>query len=288
MEDNPIMISEKLTRKVFKTINQHKAGGPDGISGKVLKTCFRELAYIFTTIYNKSLQQRTVPSKWKTSEIIPVPKKPHIKEMNDLRPVALTPIPMKCFERLILPYIKTPMSQHQDNLQFAYRGERSVEDAIVTFLDKIYRHLDKPRTYCRILYVDFSSAFNTIRSDIILRRLQAMGVHPNIVDWISSFLGNRTQYVRVNRTCSSTLITNVGAPQGCVLSPVLFTAYTDDCRAYDNATAIIKYADDTAILGLISNSDDETTYDDETKRFSKWCEENHLHLNVKKDKGDGH
>ena len=71
-----------------------------------------------------------------------------------------------------------------------------------------------------------------------------------------------------------------GSPQGTVLSPVLFTLYTNDCTGTDT-TPIIKYSDDSGIEDL-SNSD--SVYFAEVERFSNWCRDNSLDLNVKKTK----
>ena len=55
--------------------------------------------------------------------------------MNDLRPVSLTSVPMKCLEKLVVNILLTTFACLQDPLQFAYRAKRSVEDAILTFLN---------------------------------------------------------------------------------------------------------------------------------------------------------
>ena len=204
--------------------------------------------------------------------------------MNDLRPVALTPIIMKCFERIVLKHIKLSFSPHQDNLQFAYRSGRSVEDAILLFLNNVYTHLDVPRSYCRILFVDFSSAFNTIQPHILVNKLKN-DLHMNnyLISWILEFLTNRVQYVNYCKVKSNTIITNTGAPQGCVISPVLFTIYTNDCAINTNATKLIKFADDSTIQGLIHNNNDED-YLSYINTFCDWCDEHYLLLNVKKTK----
>ncbi len=76
---------------------------------------------------------------------------------------------------------------------------------------------------------------------------------------------------------------NIGAPQGCVLSPLLYSLYTHDCVSSHRSTSIIKFADDTVVLGLISNND-EIAYLDEVERLTSWCQDNCLSLNVSKTK----
>ncbi|KAK3528590.1 hypothetical protein QTP70_004998 [Hemibagrus guttatus] len=90
--------------------------------------------------------------------IVPVLKKSTVSCINDYRSVALTPIVMKCFERLVMRHIKTQLLPSLDPLQFAYRPNRSTDDAITTTLT----HLNNKDTYVRMLFIDFNSAFNTI------------------------------------------------------------------------------------------------------------------------------
>jgi len=79
---------------------------------------------------------------------------------------------------------------------------------------------------------------------------------------------------------SSTIILNTGVPQGCVLSPVLYTLYTHDCIATHGSNTLIKFADDTTVVGLINN-DDEAPY---RPSLVAWCSDNNLNLNTKKTK----
>ncbi len=82
---------------------------------------------------------------------------------------------------------------------------------------------------------------------------------------------------------SSPLALNTGAPQGCVLSPLLYSLYTHDCAATHSSNVIVKFADDTTVIGLITDND-ETAYRAEVSTLTKWCQENHLSLNIDKTK----
>ena len=208
--------------------------------------------------------------------------------MNDFRPIALTSVLMKCLEKHVLRSFLPICEPLMDPFQFAYKKCRSVEDAILFFTQNTYKHLDTPKCYVRTLFIDFSSAFNTIQPHILIPKLLEMGVPKRTTLWIFEFLTRRPQFVYVRSDddfhVSSTIVTNTGAPQGTVLAPVLFSIYTDSCRGSFDNIPIIKYADDTSIQALIKNDNDVLNYYSEINMFVDWCKEHFLELNVKKTK----
>ena len=89
---------------VIKSLNSIKIGkacGPDQIGSSVIKLCKDPLAPVLRKIFQKSLDNTSIPIIWKTSEIIPVPKRSPPTCNNDYRPIALTAIFMKCLEKIV-------------------------------------------------------------------------------------------------------------------------------------------------------------------------------------------
>ncbi len=147
--------------------------------------------------------------------------------------------------------------------------------------DCILQHLDRPGTYLRILFVDFSSAFNTIIPSLLLPKLTQLSVPTSVCQWINSFLTDRQQVVRLGKYTSSTRTISTGAPQGCVLSPLLFSLYTNDCTTKGPSVKLLKFADDTTLIGLIQDGD-KSVYRQEVKELAVWCSLNNLELNTLK------
>ncbi|KAK3536606.1 hypothetical protein QTP86_014466 [Hemibagrus guttatus] len=147
----PLTIKEEEENRLFKRLNTRKATGPDSVSPSLLKHCANQLSPVFTDIFNTSLETCHVPACFKTSAIDPVPKKTKITGLNDYRPVALTSVVMKSFEHLVLSYLKDIIDPLLDPLQFAYRANRSVDDAVNMALHFILQHLDSPGSYARTL-----------------------------------------------------------------------------------------------------------------------------------------
>ncbi len=178
-------------------------------------------------------------------------------------------------------HIKSNLPNTLDPLQFAYHPNRSTDDPISSTLHLALTHLENKDPYVRMLFIDFSSAFNTIIPQQLITKLNLLGLNASLCNWILDSLTGRPQSVGHNTSSTTTLSTD--APQGCVLSLLLFTLLTHDCTAKFSSNLIIKFADDTTVVGLISNND-ETPYREEVAQLVEWCGANNLSLNVSKTK----
>lgn len=151
---------------------------------------------------------------------------------------------MKPFERLVLKHINTQLAQKLDPLQFAYLLNHSTDDAILSSLHLILSHLD------------FNSAFNTVIMQKLVRKLDLQGINTFLFNWILDYLFDRLQSVSTGNNTFRVLRLSTGSPQGRMLSPLLFTLLTHDCSALYSSNHIIKLADDTTVVGIITNNDE--------------------------------
>ncbi|KAK3536026.1 hypothetical protein QTP70_025280, partial [Hemibagrus guttatus] len=177
---HPISLSTTKVHSAPSRVDPRKSAGPDGIPGRVLRACTDQLAQVFTDIFNLSLAQATVPKCLKTTTIIPVPKHSSAECLNNFHRVALTPIVMKCFEKLVLCQLIACLPPTLDPHQFAYRPNRSTEDAISTVIHLALTHLDTNNTYIRMLFIDFSSAFNTVVPSKLITKLRDLAYREEI------------------------------------------------------------------------------------------------------------
>ncbi|TWW68206.1 hypothetical protein D4764_19G0000040 [Takifugu flavidus] len=257
-----LSLTPHQVRKALKKNRARKATGPDGISSRLLKSCADQLCGIFSHTFNLSLKLGRVPQLWKTSCIVPVPKTPHPKELNSYRPVALTSHLMKTLERLILDHLRPLVSSFMDPLQFAYQPSIGVDDAVIYLLHTFLTHLEKAGSTVRIMFFDFSSAFNTIQPK---DKGQAAG------SWGGSPPHNMDSGLPHTKTT------------GTVLAPFLSTLYTADFSYSTSSCHLQKFSDDSAAVGLITDRDD-TEYRELIQDFVDWSLRNNLQINAGKTK----
>lgn len=133
---------------------------------------------------------------------------------------------MKYFEKLVASHIMVALP---------YRAKWSKEDAIVTALHTMLTHLEQQRSYVRMLFVVYSSAFINILPRKLVVKLGDPLLWHTACTWISSFFSGCSQRVRVGRYTLTALSVSAGSPQGCVLSPLLYSLCTHDFTPFHHS-----------------------------------------------------
>ena len=202
---------------VFKALEHVKrtASGPDDLPFWFWKEYALELTLMITHILNVSLVSQQVPKIWKTANVPPISKETNVSALDQLRPISITDITMRLFERLILDFeLRKPVSC------FIYLDQT----ALLYNQHFWMRWLDGHSNFVRVLSFDFSKAFDSISHRVVTDKLKKVpDINPYIVNWVIDFLKDRQQRVCVDKVMTPFLPVNRGAPQGTNLGPVLFT-----------------------------------------------------------------
>jgi len=265
-----ITISSKGIEKLLKNLSPHKACGPDKIKPIIVKSLATEIAPILQVIFQKSLEEGSLPSQWKTAFVAPIFKKGDRSNPANYRPISLTCVLCKVMEHIISSSIVKHFTE-QDvlyHLQHGFREKRSCVSQLVMLVNDLVKSVYNKDQVDPIL-LDFSKAFDKVSHEKVLLKLYNYGVRGQSLRWIKSFLDNRSQSVVLNGTSSSAIPVSSGVPQGSVLGPLLFLAYINDLPQNIQSTVRL-FADDTAIYATIRSATDSVTLQNDLKRLEKW------------------
>lgn len=134
------------------------------------------------------------------------------------------------------------------------------------------------------IYTDFSKAFDKVNHELLLLKLSSMGFTSSLLNWLKSYLTNRTQQVKFRQAISRDILVSSGVPQGSHLGPVLFTLFINDLPSVINNSMVLMYADDVKLSLTFNHLEDQYLLQRDIDNFSLWCNKNLMNLNIKKCK----
>ena len=228
------------------------------------------------------------PDELKIAKVIPLYKSGSSNLMSNYRPISILPTLSKIFEKLIHSRIYQFLEENEViyNCQFGFRQSHSTIHAVQTAIISVVSSLNDSRQSMGI-FVDFSKAFDTIKHEIFLSKLNHYGIRGIALELICDYLSNRKQFVFYDNDCYSiSSDISIGVPQGSVLGPLFFIIYVNDIiSCMDDSSKIILFADDTNIF--VSASTIEELYDKANMillKLKNYIDANYLHINLKKSK----
>ena len=160
-------------------------------------------------IYNCSLKTNVYPDVWKIENVTLIPKCKAPENVNDLRPISLTPHYSKVFEGILRNRILNDIGSGLDKKQYGTKGGR-VEYCLMDMINEILATGDmSEQSYSILFSLDFSKAFNRFSHPKILAALIKLGLRRSLIPLVASYLQNRSLVVRWKESFSKAFQTDI-------------------------------------------------------------------------------
>ncbi|GBP36446.1 Probable RNA-directed DNA polymerase from transposon BS [Eumeta japonica] len=243
----PVSLSE--VQLLVRSLKTRKAPGLDGVSNKAIKCFPQQLLSLLVAIFNACLQNCYFPPAWKEAEVIGIHKPGKPRDLPaSYRPISLLSGLAKLFERVL----KTRLSDHLlgkgliIDEQFGFRPAHSCPQQVLRVVEYILEGFkNKQKTVA--VFFDVAKAFDRVWHAGLVHKLYSLQVPDRLVIIIQNYLTNRHFTFRHERTHSTRRLIRAGVPQGSALSPLLYSAYTNDIPRPTSGVQLALFADDTAL-----------------------------------------
>ena len=250
---------QQIRRAVNKTA-PNKAPGPDGIPNAVIKKALPHIEWHLRTIMQASINLGYFPKAFKETKTVVIRKsgKPDYTVPKAYRPIALENTMGKIMESIIaesISYLTEEYHLLPEN-HFGGRPGRSTEDAMMILVENIHKAWRNNNVFTAV-YLDVAGAFNNVHHQRLLHNLRKRQIPERIIQWIESFLKERSTKLHFNGMASDSIPILVGVPQGSPLSPILYMFYNADLLdiTEDQDSAISLGFIDDVVYGVEGGTD---------------------------------
>ena len=280
-----LLCTEEEVLLLLGSLDVSKSNGRDGISARMLKSTSHSIAPAITKLFNMSIASGKLPKDWKSSLVVPIPKKGDHSDPSNYRPISLLPVLSKVLERHMSNLLYDHLLEHApiSTKQWGFLPGRSTTDAVLSATHDWHQTLDSGSEVCAIFF-DLQKAFDSVPHRSLIAKLRQLNINKFLLKWIVDYLTDRTQCIGVEGATSPSQPVLSGVPQGSVLGPLLFIIYIDGLTNALSNSSMSLYADDLLLYRTIQSPTDYQALQAEIDSLSNWISSHKLQLNCDKCK----
>lgn len=271
-------VEDKIT-----ALDIHKNAGPDGIPPIFLKKCCNSLSGPLCSLFQKSFDNGTFPNTWKTSTLFPIFKSGDKSKIKNYRGVSMLSAIPKVFESIITDELFSCYKHLIVKEQHGFYKGRSTTTNLAVYHDFLINNIEAGYQV-DVIYTDLSKAFDSVCHPLLIRKLKAIGILGNYLEWIGSYLEGRCQCVKIGSAVSREISVTSGVPQGSHIGPILFLLFVNDVLSVFSNCQCLIYADDLKFYSVVKSHEDCLKVQTDLNNLVSYCETNFLKLNVDKCK----
>ena len=279
-------VDEGRIEWLLNGLSLKKAVGYDLIPAKLWKEMKSNISVTIANYINAMIYSEIYPNTLKVARIKPLHKGGDKTDSNNYRGISILPTINKVWERVIYDKIENYLEKYDlfDELQYGFRKGRGTQEAICKLMTLISTAINS-RELAVVVFVDVSKAFDTVNHEVLLKKLEWIGMRGKINNILRNYLADRAQYVQIGEYKSEMLPISIGVPQGSNLGPLLFNILLYDMKYLNTQSTLIKFADDLAVFDSNANIDDLVNSINSTmEKLKHYYASNQLNLNNLKTK----
>jgi hypothetical protein len=278
------LVDEECVQQLLLSIEVKKATGSDDIPAKIWKNSAISFAPIITDLVNNCFMSSEYPSELKIAKIIAIPKGLKTTAIDNYRGISLLPVINKIFEKILHNQLQSFLTKYKlvDEHQYGFIRNRGTQEAVANFVHVVSKFINQKKSIV-VVFLDVAKAFDSINHDVLLYKLEKVGIRGNALALMNSYLKNRCQFVQIDGECSKRTQVERGVPQGTNIGPLLFNLMLYDMKNLDVESMIFKYADDTVLISSCKNDEDiSLVIGKDLQKLVSYYHQNGLDLNLSK------
>lgn len=247
--------TEEDVQNACKHVPLNTALGPDSLHPLFLRHAGPHAISVLIRIFNGIHRTGYVPRSWRDADIVCLFKKGSRTDPNNYRPISLTSVLARMYERMVRHRLVTIIEPYLNRYQFGFRKGRSTLDCLTILQQRIHDALRRKNLKGRrlpVVFLDLIKAFDKVHHPSLLYKLGALcGVTGKLWCFINGFLMDRRARTTHGDLRSEWVPMRCGVPQGSVLGPILFLCYINDLLDYIQLQTNCDpcaFADDLALI----------------------------------------